>query len=333
MTRRLVVVLLLALAARGLENHDPNAPLPGPLPVAVASQPGLTLTLEHAWQAHQLKGEAFSFVQFSPDGRILASSSSDGSTRLWGMSGELQRKVESGNMVFRVRFDASGDHFVTASYDGVARMWQTTDGTLVEKFTAHRSGVTDALFLRDEIATGSDDGRVLLAGLDGRAIATVTQQGVARNLGVSPDRSVLACAFDSGAVRIVDATGRVLHAFNAEQGRINDIRFSPDGSRILTSGFDGTARLWTLDGKQVLQLEAGDGDWVFGAGFSHDGRLIGTVSGTGLVTMWTAEGKRLAEFRDTRGRVNSIDFSPTEERFAVVDYTGALLMFTYRYAP
>jgi WD40 repeat protein len=333
MTRRLVFVLLFALAARGLENHDPDAPLPGPLPLAIKAAPGFALTLEHAWQAHLLKGEAFSFVSFSPDGNVLATSSSDGSARLWEMSGNMLRKVENGNMVFRVRFDAGGDQFITAAYDGVARVWSARDGALVRKYTGHRSGVTDALFLNGAVATGSDDGRVLMTAADGREVATVTKQGVARNLGVSPDRNTLACAFDSGDIRIVDAQGRLLHAFASGQGRINDVRFNRAGDRLLTSGFDGTVRLWTLHGEQVLRLDAGDGDWVFSAGFSRDGRLIGTVSGTGLVTLWTADGKRLAEFRDARGRVNSIDFSPTEDRFAVIDYTGALLMFTYRYAP
>lgn len=329
---KVVAVLALAVACAAQETAA-NKPLPGPLPMTIASQPGLTLTLERAWQAHQLKGEAFSYVQFSPEGGILATSSSDGSARLWNLRGELQRKVENGNMVFRVRFDAAGKRFITSTYDGVARVWSERDGTLLHKYTGHRSGVTDAVFLAGAIATGSDDGRFLITTTDGRELATVTQQGVARNLGVSPDRTLLACAFDSGELRIVDAKGRSLHEFDTGHGRINDVRFSPDGKTVLTSGFDGTARLWTLDGKLLLKLDAGDGDWVFSSGFSRDGRLIGTASGSGLVTLWTVDGKRLAEFRDPRGRENSIDFSPTEDRFATIDYTGALLMFTYRYAP
>src|SRR3954471_22390879 len=151
MSRRLALVLLLAvfLPAHGLETHDASAPLPGPLPLQVEAASGYALTLERAWQAHALKGEAFSYVNFSPDGRLLATSSSDGSARLWNMTGEMQQRVENGNMVFRVRFDRAGERYVTAAYDGLARVWNVRDGTLLKKYVGHRSGVTDAVFLAD----------------------------------------------------------------------------------------------------------------------------------------------------------------------------------------
>jgi centriolar protein POC1 len=334
MSRRRSALLLLALAGlAALAQQSPTSALPGPLPLPVEASPGFSLTLERAWQAHSLKGEAFSYVSFSPDGRTLATSSSDGSARLWSISGEMRQRVENGNMVFRVRFDRSGERFITAVYDGIARVWDARDGALVRRYTGHHSGVTDAAFLDHAVATGSDDGRVLITAFDGRRLATVKQQGVARNLAVSPDRRLLACVFDSGEVRVVDAAGRPRHAFSTGQGRINDVRFSPDGTMLLTSGFDGTVRLWTLSGEQRLRIDAGDGDWVYSAGFSRDGGLIGTVSGTGSVAVWTSGGKLLAQYRSSRGRVNSIDFSPREDRFAVIDYTGAVLMFTYRRTP
>jgi len=333
MTKRLLVLACFALVAAAAQQHSPHAPLPAGLPRAVESSPGFSLTLERAWQAHDLKGEAFSSVQFSPDGKLLATSSSDGSARLWTHDGRILRKVENGNMVFRVRFNAAGDRFATAVYDGVARVWDTAHGALLQKYTGHRSGVTDVVFLADALATGSDDGRALITGFDGAERAVITQQGVARNLAVSPDRKLLACAFDSGHLRIVDAAGRKLHQFASGQGRINDVRFSRDGQRLLTAGFDGSVRLWTLRGRPLLRLDAGDGDWVFSAGFSRDGRLIGTVSGEGVIRLWTVDGRLLAQYRDPRGRLNSLDFSPTEDRFAAIDFTGAVYMFTYRSAP
>jgi len=252
MNRLAVVFLLLA---GGVAQQPGDALLPSALPQKISATGGLTLTLESAFRAHTLKGESFAYVTFSPDGKMLATGTSDGTARLWTLAGEPRLRVENGNMVFKVRFDASGERFLTAVYDGTAKLWDR-DGQLLRTYAGHRSAVTDALFLeRDAVATGSDDGAVVVFDGGGKELARVTQRGVARNQATSPDGKQLACGFDSGAVRVTDERGKVLHAFESGQGRINDVRFSPDGSRLLTSGFDGTARLWTLDGKPLADLK------------------------------------------------------------------------------
>lgn len=329
MSKRVFPALLLLATSLLAQQTAPDPLLPPALPLRVPAADGYQLTLERAFRGHILKGESFTYVDYSPDGKTLATGTSDGSARLWTLTGEQLLRVENKNMVFKVRFDATGLRFITAVYDGTAKLWDR-EGRLLHTYTGHRSAVTDALFLaRDEVATGSDDGAVIVFDRVGKEVARVTQRGVARNQAGALDGSQLACAFDSGEIRVTDGRGKVLHAFSTGQGRINDVRFSPDGKRLLTSGFDGRARLWTLDGKPLASLDAGDGDWVYNAQFSRDGAFIGAVSGTGLVTLWTAEGKKLAEYRTGHGRVNSIDFSPVEDRFAVIDHNGVVLLFTY----
>jgi WD40 repeat protein len=293
--------------------------------------PGFSLQLERTFVAHELKGEAFSYVTFSPDGKKIATAASDGAAKLWTLDGKLLQRFDHGNMVFKVRFNHDGDRIVTAGYDGSAKIW-TLDGALIGAFRHHRSAVTDALFNgNDELVTGSDDGSVALLRIEKeQPFAMVTQQGVARNLARASDESMIACAFDCGAVRVIDPSGHILHEFQTDGGRINDIRFSPDNSSLLTSSFTGSAEIWSIiDGRRITRLDAGDGDWVYGAQFSRDGSIVGTVSGTGLISLWSAEGKQLARYATSLGRVNSIDFSPTEDRFAVSDHSGNVLIFTY----
>jgi WD40 repeat protein len=61
---------------------------------------------------------------------------------------------------------------------------------------------------------------------------------------------------------------------------IGDVDFSPDGSNILTAtgifGSDNTARVWTLDGKEIMRLgsPASELDGVIGASFSRDAKSI-----------------------------------------------------------
>lgn len=64
--------------------------------------------------------------------------------------------------------------------------------------------------------------------------------------------------------------------------------FSPDGSRIGTTSFDGTARIWHAEtGEPVTPPIVHPGP-VAGASFSPDGRLFSTACSDGAVRIWVA---------------------------------------------
>lgn len=68
-------------------------------------------------------------------------------------------------------------------------------------------------------------------------------------------------------------TGEISLRLKGHQNGINAIRFSKDGSKVLTSSWDSTARLWSLkDGKQIAILkgpETGVLDAQFGSNPAH----------------------------------------------------------------
>src|SRR4051812_23190274 len=101
------MLVLLALSSTLAQQHGEPV-LPAPLPKKLEASAGITWSIERAFAAHSLKGEAFGYVSFSPDGKTLATAASDGSARLWTLDGEPLARVENSNMVFKVRFDASG---------------------------------------------------------------------------------------------------------------------------------------------------------------------------------------------------------------------------------
>src|SRR5207245_5468399 len=65
------------------------------------------------------------------------------------------------------------------------------------------------------------------------------------------------------------------------------IQFSPDSRSILTSSFDGNARIWDLSsGQQVALFHHGYNLRVWGARFSPDGRYVATAGQEGGVRVW-----------------------------------------------
>ncbi|RTL61997.1 MAG: tetratricopeptide repeat protein, partial [Hyphomicrobiales bacterium] len=74
---------------------------------------------------------------------------------------------------------------------------------------------------------------------------------------------------------------------------LSSLRFSPDGSKIVTASQDNTARLWTSDGKPLVTF-SGHADWVSDAIFHPDGQHVQTWSKDGTTRVWTLDGREVA---------------------------------------
>jgi WD40 repeat protein len=98
---------------------------------------------------------------------------------------------------------------------------------------------------------------------------------------------------------------------------ISSAVISPDGKRLLTASWDGTARMWNIDdGTPFGSAMSHETDWVQFAYFSSDGRYV--VSGSDRsIYLWDAKtGYRLVDpivlsaKTDPEGYVRSAGFSP-----------------------
>jgi WD40 repeat protein len=75
---------------------------------------------------------------------------------------------------------------------------------------------------------------------------------------------------------------------------VNSVAWSPDGSKIATTSYDGTARVWSSSsGSTLLTLTHPRpliGFYVMAAAWSPDGSKIATVSQDGIMRVWRAHG-------------------------------------------
>ena len=125
---------------------------------------------------------------------------------------------------------------------------------------------------------------------------------------------------DRGLIDIRDAaTGRSVRTFHGHDVDVNFVAFSADGSRLATSGDDGTAKVWDpRTGRQLASV--GDGpDQVWGAALSPDGTRLAAAwweagGGAGL-----RRGRRDGEVCEITGLDASLNtaFSPDGRRLAI----------------
>lgn len=115
-------------------------------------------------------------------------------------------------------------------------------------------------------------------------LATWADAGEIWALDFAPDDLLLAAA--GGRQRDGDYTIHLLDPQTLDErgrleghtGQVRALRFSADGGRLLSGGFDGTARLWDVaEGLPLLELP---GDPIWSAALSPDGAWIALGRGT-----------------------------------------------------
>ena len=96
---------------------------------------------------------------------------------------------------------------------------------------------------------------------------------------------------------------------------VNGASFIPDGSRVVTSSWDRTARVWDVETGTELTTLSGHMFWVNSAAFSPDGSRIVTASWDKTARVWDVKmGAVLAVLSGHMGQVNSAAFRPDGSR-------------------
>jgi len=307
-----------AYLAQALEQDPTNTPARARL---------FDLLLRRRWpllRALQTLEQPAFYVTWSPRGDLLAVHSASPTLELRDpQTGELVVELPHETRIWSTAFSPDGRLLVTASLDGSARLWSTTDGTRVGAILRHPGFPRTARFSPDgrRLATASSLGMARVwDATTGQPIGPPLEHDASGNragvlsLEIGPEGRRLITSDDQGWVYLWDATTGSplaepwLHRQAASQVFAAEI--SPDGERLLTASRE-LARLWDARTRQSLGLPMQQEDPLAGAHFSPRGERVLTFSTEGSAQLWDAEtGEPIGGPLRHRGSIREAHFSP-----------------------
>lgn len=222
-----------------------------------------------------------------------------------GTGAVRETAVHHAGVVFDAAFDASGERFVSASADGIAKIWDVGAGTTQATLDHRPLQVVSGLF--------SPDGRYVLTtardyatrtstiaklwSRDGRGVATL-QHIVPSEIYGNPSsarfdnssRRVVTSG-DDGKVNIWDtADGRLLKTISAHAEAVVSTEFSRTGDHLLTAGLDNTVSVWDIESEQQLFiLDEPALALPSRAVWAPDERSVAITSRNGNVWIWNLD--------------------------------------------
>ncbi|MGB7344874.1 MAG: c-type cytochrome domain-containing protein [Pirellulaceae bacterium] len=130
----------------------------------------------------------------------------------------------------------------------------------------------------------------------------------------SPDGNLIATARYAN-VTIQDKLGDQVAEIRTDDGKINSLRFSDDGSRVLIgSGVTGTygrAAIYVAATGELQTEFIGHRDVLYSAIFSPDETIIATAGYDRIIKLWnSATGELLRELQGHNGAIFDLAFSP-----------------------
>jgi WD40 repeat protein len=262
----------------------------------------------------------------SHDSSLVLSTSND-VTRIWDMNRQTSKSVMHDEQIKFVNVSPGGTHVLSASDDGVVKIWDANDISLVSTIKATGVPFKSVIF--------SPCGRRILTASIDKTVSVWDKATGEENCSAGKlDCSIKAAVYSPCGSTFLTLHNEVVQVWDADCnlvaiigyydefddfGEFVTASYSPDGRMIVTTSTDCTSKVWcTLSGALKGTFEH-DED-VTSASFASDNRHLITTSADCTAKLWDFDTRTLLHTFDHDQAVKCASFSPDGE--FVVTLTG-----------
>ncbi len=276
-------------------------------------------------------------VNFSPDGKLLATCDTDCNVRIWEVkTGKLLLICQGHNNWVRfVTFSPKGEILASCGADHQIKLWNVSDGICIKTLTGHHHEIFSVAFSPkgDILASASGDRTIKIWNThDGHSIKTLTgHTDWVRCVAFHPDGDILASSGAEAQIKLWDVkSGKCLQTLTEHQSWIRSIAFSPDGEIFASASGDRTIKIWNYHTGECLKTYTGHTNSVYSVAFSPGGEILVSGSGDRTVKIWDCNTHTcMKTLHKQTNEVCCVAVSPDNQTIACVSLDQTMRLWDY----
>ena len=261
-------------------------------------------------------------VDFSPNGKLIASGSIDNTIRLFRVTEAVLLRTMYGHPfpIYALRYSPDGAYLATGSSDNIIRIWRVSDGQLISTLEGHGGRLVDLEFSPDgrHLASSAEDFTVRIWRISNSRQVKNIDEGMSsvNDISYSPDGESIAWVEENGMLRVWDLTTDLITLAIPKSQPARSVAFSPDGESIAVGYADGIINIWNISRGNLSSTLTGHLQSISGLAFSSDGTWLVSGSHDTTLRLWQSQGNRGSAYiikyvlEGHSSPVNCVSFSP-----------------------